>query len=205
MDSVIMIGYSGHGYVAADIMRASGLSIIGYCDAAVKDKNPFGLKYLGRENELTPEQLSVCSFFVAIGDNRIRRKVYDFIQSLGGQFTNAIHPQAILASTVSLKEMVMIAAGACINPLVELGSGVICNTSCSIDHECIVGDFSHIGPGAVLCGNVEVGESSFIGAGSVIRQGIKIGNNCMIGAGAVIVKDVPDGALVIGNPGSVKE
>lgn len=204
MNSVVLIGYSGHGYVAADILRLSGLSISGYCDAAVKDKNPFDLSYLGNESQLTRDQLLSSYFFVGIGDNRIRRKVYDFILSQEGKFTSAVHPQSIVSPTASLNNMILIAAGACINPLVQLGKGVICNTSCSIDHECIVNDFAHIGPGAVLCGNVEVGENSFIGAGSVVRQGIKIGSNCIIGAGAVIVKDVPSGTVVVGNPGRIK-
>ncbi|HPN57619.1 MAG TPA: DapH/DapD/GlmU-related protein, partial [Chitinophagaceae bacterium] len=69
-----------------------------------------------------------------------------------------------------------------------------------IDHECIIGDFTHIAPGAVLCGNVKVGRNTFIGANSVIRQGIIIGDNVTIGAGTVVVKDVPDGATVVGNP-----
>jgi acyl-[acyl carrier protein]--UDP-N-acetylglucosamine O-acyltransferase len=85
-----------------------------------------------------------------------------------------------------MSDGIMIAANATLNPLVELGRGVICNTSTSIDHECIIGDFCHIAPGAVLCGNVTVGRSTFIGANAVIRQGIHIGNNVMIGAGTVV-------------------
>ena len=94
----------------------------------------------------------------------------------------------------------MIAANATLNPMVHLGKGVICNTSTSIDHECIIGDFCHIAPGAVLCGNVQVGRSTFIGANSVIKQGIVIGNNVTIGAGTVVIKDIPDNTTVVGNP-----
>ena len=64
----------------------------------------------------------------------------------------------------------------------------------------MIGDFSHIAPGAVLCGNVKVGRKSFIGAGAVIRQGIIIGDNVMVGAGAVVIRDVPDNTTVVGNP-----
>jgi acetyltransferase-like isoleucine patch superfamily enzyme len=77
---------------------------------------------------------------------------------------------------------------------------VICNTGCIIEHECIIGDFVHIAPGAVLCGNVSIGNGTFVGANSVIRQGISIGKNVTIGAGTVVTKDVPDQCRVAGNP-----
>lgn len=39
-----------------------------------------------------------------------------------------------------------------------------------------------------------------IGAGAVILPGITIGRWAMVGAGAVVTRDVPDFALVVGNP-----
>ena len=41
------------------------------------------------------------------------------------------------------------------------------------------------------------------GAGAVVIQGVKIGKWAVIGAGAVIIEDVPDYAVVVGNPGNV--
>jgi acetyltransferase-like isoleucine patch superfamily enzyme len=39
-----------------------------------------------------------------------------------------------------------------------------------------------------------------IGAGSVILTNVSIGKFAMVGAGAIVTKDVPDNALVVGNP-----
>lgn len=39
-----------------------------------------------------------------------------------------------------------------------------------------------------------------IGANATIRCGVEIGRFAMVGAGAVVTKDVPDHALVVGNP-----
>jgi len=61
----------------------------------------------------------------------------------------------------------------------------------------MVGDHSHIAPGAVLCGEVTIGEDTHIGAGAVIVQGTRIGRGCMIGAGAIILRDVPDHTTVV--------
>lgn len=39
-----------------------------------------------------------------------------------------------------------------------------------------------------------------IGTGATILPGVTIGEGAVIGAGAVVVKDVPAGAIVVGNP-----
>lgn len=45
-----------------------------------------------------------------------------------------------------------------------------------------------------------IGDNVFIGCGACVLGGISIGNNVSIGANCVVVKDVPDNAVVIGNP-----
>ena len=196
---VAIVGYSGHAYVIIDIFLNAGRLVTAYCDQEQKAANPYHLNYLGKESEVI-EKLKKYDFFACVGHNGIREKIHTQLSQYLGNPINAIHPSAVISASASMGEGVMIAANATINPMVEIGRGVICNTSCSIDHECIIGDFTHIAPGAVLCGNVNVGRSSFIGANSVIRQGITIGNNVIIGAGTVVVKDIPDNSTVIGNP-----
>ena len=48
-----------------------------------------------------------------------------------------------------------------------------------------------------------VKKSASIGANATVVCGVTIGEYAMIGSGAVVTKDVPDFALVIGNPGRV--
>jgi sugar O-acyltransferase (sialic acid O-acetyltransferase NeuD family) len=196
---VAIIGYSGHAYVIVDILLSSGRLVTSYCDQSEKQANPYHLQYLGSESEVI-KKLKKFDYFICVGHNGIREKVQMQMSHFLGNPINAIHPSAVISSSVRMGDGVMIAANATLNPLVELGRGVICNTSSSIDHECIIGDFAHIAPGAVLCGNVKVGKSSFVGANAVIRQGITIGNNVMVGAGTVVVKDIPDNTTVVGNP-----
>lgn len=42
-----------------------------------------------------------------------------------------------------------------------------------------------------------------VGGGSVLLPGVTIGENAFVGAGSVVTKDVPDGAIVFGNPARV--
>ncbi|MEM7034826.1 MAG: DapH/DapD/GlmU-related protein [Chloroflexota bacterium] len=42
-----------------------------------------------------------------------------------------------------------------------------------------------------------------VGGGSVLLPGVTIGENAFVGAGSVVTKDVPDYAIVVGNPAKV--
>jgi acetyltransferase-like isoleucine patch superfamily enzyme len=42
-----------------------------------------------------------------------------------------------------------------------------------------------------------------IGANATLLPGVVIGENALVGAGAVVTRDVPDGAVVVGNPARV--
>jgi UDP-2-acetamido-3-amino-2,3-dideoxy-glucuronate N-acetyltransferase len=44
-----------------------------------------------------------------------------------------------------------------------------------------------------------------LGANATILPGLTIGEGALVGAGAVVTKDVPDGAVVYGNPAKIKE
>jgi sugar O-acyltransferase (sialic acid O-acetyltransferase NeuD family) len=203
MKPVILIGYSGHGLVAAEIFTQAGVTIMGYCDQAEKEKNPFRLPYLGTENDLTFQPHEV-DCFVAIGDPKIREKVQRKMQGLGFGIANCVHPSALIGAGTQMEHGIMIGAAAAVQPCCSISEGAILNTSSSTDHECQIGAFAHVGPGTVLCGNVTIGRGSFVGAGSVVRQGITIGDHVMIGAGSVVVKDIPDGLTAMGNPARVK-
>ncbi|MCK6207415.1 sugar O-acetyltransferase [Bacillus infantis] len=50
---------------------------------------------------------------------------------------------------------------------------------------------------------VTIGNNVWIGGRAVINPGVKIGNNAVIASGAVVTKDVPDNAVVGGNPARV--
>lgn len=57
--------------------------------------------------------------------------------------------------------------------------------------------------GAQFYINTMVKEGASIGANATIVCGHTIGRHALIGAGAVVTKDIPDYALVIGNPGRI--
>ncbi len=45
-----------------------------------------------------------------------------------------------------------------------------------------------------------VGRGASVGGGAVVLPGVRIGRMALVGAGAVVTKDVPERAIVVGNP-----
>lgn len=52
-------------------------------------------------------------------------------------------------------------------------------------------------------GPIRIGHDVWIGAQSIILSGVTIGNGVIVGAGSVVTKDIPDFAIVGGNPAKV--
>tara|TARA_B100001057_G_C22854427_1_gene952195 strand:- start:2324 stop:2905 length:582 start_codon:yes stop_codon:yes gene_type:complete len=142
------------------------------------------------------------NWLIAIGNNKSRKRISEY---LGNDcYITVIHESAVVDSSIFLGTGSQVLHNSTIQVGTKIGKHCIINTAASIDHDCVLGDFSFIGPNATLCGGVEIGEGTFIGAGAVILPYIKIGKNCMIGAGSVVTKNLPDGITAYGNPIKIK-
>lgn len=196
-----IIGYSEHAYVVIESAIESGLLVSSYTDLNVKMKNPFGLTYLGSENDSDFFENHVnVPFIFGIGSNPIRNRIAKLAMKSNVNLLNVIDVSALVSIHAEFGVGNYIGKRVAVNAFATIGNYCILNTGCIVEHECSIADGVHIAPGAVLCGNVLVGEQSFVGAGSVIKQGVRIGANVTVGAGSVVIKDIPDHSKIVGNP-----
>jgi len=106
----------------------------------------------------------------------------------------------------------------------KLGKGVKLGSNVDVWNKIVLEDFVFVAPGVVFINDknprakypknkfpeygkwlpILVKEGATLGSNSTILCGITIGKWAMIGAGSVVTKDIPDYALVIGNPGRIK-
>jgi acetyltransferase EpsM len=85
----------------------------------------------------------------------------------------------------------------------KLGDHVAVRGGSQVSHDCAVGNFVMVGVNAVVCGYATVHEGAHIAPGALVRDGVTVGRYSVVGLGAVVIRDVPDGAIVAGNPARI--
>jgi UDP-2-acetamido-3-amino-2,3-dideoxy-glucuronate N-acetyltransferase len=99
---------------------------------------------------------------------------------------------------------------------VHIGNGVTIKNGVALWDGVSLGDHVFVGPNAVFTNDLnpraevkktreqfvltQVQEGATIGANATIVCGITIGRYAFIGAGSVVIRNVPDYAMVVGNP-----
>jgi UDP-3-O-[3-hydroxymyristoyl] glucosamine N-acyltransferase len=69
-----------------------------------------------------------------------------------------------------------------------------------IAHNVVVGRHAVVIAHAMIGGSTRIGDYAWVAPCACVRDVVSIGDRAMIGLGAVVVRDVPDGATVMGIP-----
>lgn len=206
MTPLVIFGASGHARVVVDAARVSGrFSVIGMLDKAVAAGSLVANVPVLGGDEILPELAARNPGLVGIigiGDNRVREAIATSARKRvpGFPFGAVVHPAAIIASDVAIGEGTFVAAGVTINCGTRIGAHAVINTSASVDHDCVIEDFSFLAPQVALAGSVKVGRGAFVGIAACAIPGITIGADAIVGAGAAVVDDVGARAIVVGVP-----
>jgi len=193
---IILQGGGQHARVVLDCALAQGHDVVSVYDPKYNEQ----LYGIPQRGEYDADADLGAHAIVAIGDNALRKKV---VEKTKHPFANAIHPSVILSPFAILGQGNMLLQGTIVQSQAKIGNHVILNTGSQVDHDCIIEDYVHLGPGVILCGRVQIGEGSFIGAGATVIPGKKVGAWSIVGAGSVVIDHIPDYVVAVGNPARV--
>lgn len=203
---VVVIGAGGQARVVGSILRLDPkIEIVAYLSDSKRSKNEkiFGKAVKKRLwiNRLLDE--NVNKTIIALGDNRLREKLFNEMVARGFDFITAIHPTANISPDSTVGKGSVVAQGAIICTCARIGDNSIINSGAIVEHEDIIGKNVHVGPGVKLAGRVKIGDNSFVGIGAIVKDYITIGKNVIIGAGSVVIDDIEDNTVVAGVPAKV--
>ncbi len=138
---------------------------------------------------------------LAIGNNKVRKKIHDGWAEFGFLFPTVIHPDAFVDPSASMGMANIVGPKVVIGASVVIGENNIINSSCVVEHESFIGSHCHIAPGAVICGRVVVGDEVMVGANSTIIDYLAVANKTLLGAGATLVSSIStEGETLVGSP-----
>lgn len=207
LTQVLGLGAGGHAKVVIEILRLTGgYDIIGLLDQREElwGTSVSRVKVLGGDSMMSDIFAggTRCAF-IGVGSverTEIRKRLYDQARNTGFVLARAVHPKAIVSSDAEIGDGPIIMAGAIVNAAARIGDNVIINSGAIIEHDCMIADHVHVATGARLSGGVTVQTGAHIGIGATVKQGVNIGSEAVVGAGAVVIRDVPNGATVVGVP-----
>ncbi len=205
---IIIFGAGAIGKLALEIFNQLDRVVYGFLDddqssrnTLIDDITVFGknddeefLKYIGKK----------CHPFVAVEDEKRKIEIINLLKKRKNVFfPNAIHPHGHIASHVHIGAGNLVDAGVIISTRVHIANYCHIHAGATLGYEAHIENSVQLGIRTTINAKVIVGENSLIGAGATVASGVKIAKNVKIAPGAVVFKDIPENAVVLGNPAEV--
>lgn len=133
------------------------------------------------------------SFFIAVGNNEIRTRIFNQGLKLGYNFASFISPEAITYENLELGRNVFISEGSIIHPFVKIADNTIIIGGRLGHHSRVLANC--LLSSCTVAGNSVIGESCYLGVNSSVSQNIKIASNNILGMNVCIERDTSTGSV----------
>jgi sugar O-acyltransferase (sialic acid O-acetyltransferase NeuD family) len=182
-----LIGCGGH---AREVMAQMGKNLPCFVDDKFMNEKTRPL------SEFDPKKYKVM---VAVADSKNR---FDIIQRLPKEtkYFTFIHPTALIMKNVTFGEGSFIGAHSILTTNIKIGKHAILNRGNQIGHDCEIGDYFSMMPGAIVSGNVKIYDCVYMGSNSCIKEKLSAHSLSTIGMGAMVVDYINDSGTYVGVP-----
>jgi len=200
---LLIYGAGGHAKSLMEMVKLANIHTI----AGVVDDNPqlagkqvLGIPVVGTRSVLATlyaQGVRLAANGVGgILDINVRVKVFGLLAGAGYEFPAVVSPHAVAEPSSNIGEGVQVFANAYVGADAVLEPRCMVNTAAVVSHDCVIGEYTHIAPGAMLAGHVHVGKRTLVGMGVTTAIGINIGSGVRVGNGAIVLADVPDKTII---------
>jgi sugar O-acyltransferase (sialic acid O-acetyltransferase NeuD family) len=202
---VAILGAGGFGREVLDVIEAVTAQsprseFIGFVDDHPAHLERLEARGAPLLSGLDDPLLEGAHYLVGIGNPSVRRHMADRADGAGLTAASIRHPCATFGALTTVGDGMVACAHASVTTNITMGRHVHLNLNSTVGHDCVIGDFVTIYPGANISGSVIIGDGVEIGTGASVIQGVTIGKGTVIGAGAVVTRDLPEHVVAVGAP-----
>ncbi|ABM00451.1 pilin glycosylation protein [Shewanella amazonensis] len=171
--SLLIIGAGSFGRTVYEAAMMSGdWQIIDFLDDSYPSHTgPVQFKVIGKTDSFASFSSQYDGVVVAIGNNRIRKDKIESVLLSGANLVNIFHPKAFVSPLAKVGRGALVMAGAVVGAFATIGVGCILNPNAVADHDTAMGDYSHLGVGAVMAGTSLLGVGAWVLPGAALSYG----------------------------------
>ena len=185
-EKLLLVGAGGFGRVVLEHIQSQ------YDCAFVDDGKELGTsvngcKVVGKIDNIDILFKEYRKLIVAIGNNKLRERVYTTAEQIGYEFPNIILPSVYISPYASFGKGCVFLNNVVIQNNAKIGSGVILNPGVEIHHDSTIGNNVLIYTNSVVRSLAAVGDRAHIGSTLTIGTGVYIKEDSVIEDGKTIL------------------
>lgn len=173
-----------------------------YADAQSFEDLPL-LGFTEFQKRFPPAEVSLHVALSYTRLNKLREEKYKAAKAAGYTLPSYVCSRSVTWPDLSIGDNCFILENQTIQPTVTIGNNVMIWSGNHLGHGTAIKDHVYIASHVCISGHCVIGERTFMGVNATTADFTTVGADCFITMDASVVRDVPDGAVVLGSPATV--